>query len=137
MNSRYATGGANYSDDLSLGYDVCAFTFLTYSDNTLLRAQADTGNCLATFDSECVSDLESAASGYADGLISNATPSPNSNLTAGSLPTVCYEIAQSIENNFPSSCGKFMNSSETLTVGGFRTLPSNDRGEYVLTLQQL
>ena len=120
MGSRYATGGANYSDDLALGYDVCAFTLPTYSTNTLYRAQSDTGNCFATFDSDCVSALESAASSYADGLISNATPPPNSNLTADTLSRVCYDIGQTIEQNFPSECQKYMNNSVTLSVGGFR-----------------
>ena len=134
---RYATGGANYSDDYALGYDVCAFTFPSYSTNTLWRAQSDTGNCYATFDEECVSALESAASGYANDLINNATPSPNSNLTASHLPRVCYDIAQALEQSFPSECQKFMNDSLTLTAGGFRRRISYLLHKLMLTLQQL
>jgi hypothetical protein len=117
---RYATGGANYSDDLALGYDVCAFTFPTYYLNTLYRAQSDSGNCFTAFDRDCVSALESAASSYADGLVLNATPPPNSNLSAGALSRVCYDIGQSLEQNFPSECQKYMNNSVALSVGGFR-----------------
>lgn len=116
----YNTGGANYSDDFGLGYDVCAFTIGAIATNTLWRSQTDSGNCVATFDRDCVSALESAASGYALGLISNGTPPPNSNLTAGSLDHICYDVANAIQSDFPSECKKYMN--DTIVVGGFREL---------------
>ena len=118
----YNTGGANYSDDLGLGYDVCAFTIGVIAANTLLRGQTDSGNCVATFDKDCVSAIESAASSYALGLVMNGTPPPHSNLTANSLDRVCYDIANSIQSNFPSECQKYMNQTQSLTVGGFRKL---------------
>jgi hypothetical protein len=81
--------------------------------------------------------LKSAASGYADQLVNNATPNPNSNLTAARLPRVCYDIGQALEENFPSECQKFMNHSITLTTGGFRRRISDLVAEDMLTSKQL
>lgn len=131
----YATGGANYSDDYALGYDICAFTFPTYSTNTLWRGQSDTGDCFATFDADCVRALESAASGYANEMIANATPNPNSNLTADNLGRVCYDLGQTLENNFPSECQKYMNDSLALSAGGFRRLKSKLSADRMLIFQ--
>ena len=116
------TNGANYSNDASLGYDVCMFTIAPISTNTLLRGQTDTGNCLATFDVDCKSALEDAASGYALGLIQNATPEPNSNLSEHSLSKVCYDVANSLESNFPEQCQKYMNDT-SIIIGPYGEFP--------------
>ena len=104
-----------------ISYDVCVFTIGIITQNTMWRGQTDNGKCLATFDSDCVSALEDAASGYALGLVSNPTPEPNSNLTAGSLPQVCYDVANSLQHNFPKQCLPFMNDSLAVTGTGKTT----------------
>ncbi|KAK5173769.1 uncharacterized protein LTR77_002450 [Saxophila tyrrhenica] len=107
----YNTGGANYSNDDDLGYDVCVFVTNTPDENTYLRGQSDPGDCSSTLNAECNAALTNMANSLALGLISNATPPPNSNLTEGSLSRVCYEIGNTIQNNFPDECNVFYNGS--------------------------
>lgn len=108
----YNTGGANYSDDIHLGYDVCAI-FLwpdNLYDNTILRGQSDNGSCYQTFDDNCANALMNAAQGYAT-WIDHASPLPNSNLTAESLPTVCSDIRDQMAAKLPDECQAFINTT--------------------------
>ncbi|KAK4494648.1 hypothetical protein PRZ48_014004 [Zasmidium cellare] len=103
--------GANYSDDFSLGYDVCGMNFGPFPDNTNYRGQADNGSCTTMFDTDCVNAIEQAVQQYALELTSNPTPDPNSNLTQQSLPGVCNTIGEMLQNNIPDECSKYVNGS--------------------------
>ena len=113
----YNTGGANYSDDFALGYDACIVAVSGLSTNTLYRAQSDNGSCLATFNSDCVNALQSTSQDYATQLVSDPTPLPNSNLTVGTLYTVCDSIGRYLTANFPKQCMPYTNASSILVAG--------------------
>jgi hypothetical protein len=111
---RLAVIASAHTDHALLLYS-CLFTVQVPSTNTALRGQSDTGNCAATFDSDCNSALEDAASGFVYNMVENATPPPNSNLTAGSQSTVCYKAGQTLQDNFPSECQKYFNGTAQVT----------------------
>jgi hypothetical protein len=110
------TGGANYSDSINLGYDVCAIYIDPYSiyDNTNSRAKYDDGTCRAAFDAKCVQALVSQSQGLALQLVGSPTPLPDSNLTADSLPGVCDTLAQRMASAFPKQCKQYMNEGQYL-----------------------
>lgn len=113
----YSTTGANYSDDFSLGYDVCLVWVQNITTQAQFNGQNDNGTCLSTFDQDCISALEGLATDTANGLVT--TPSsygPTSNLTGGVLPTICTDIANTIKDNLPKECKKYWN--ETVSVQG-------------------
>lgn len=107
----YFTGGVNYSDSLSLGYDVCAIFLepLGILENTDMRAQYDNGSCLTAFDADCVSALQQQSEDFALQLVGSPTALPDSNLTADSLPSVCDSLAQMMTSALPNQCRPYMN----------------------------
>jgi hypothetical protein len=116
------TGGANYSDSLNLGYDVCAI-YIDPSgiyDNTDSRAKYDDGTCLAAFDADCVQALMDQSNDLALQLVGSPTPLPNSNLTADSLPGVCDSIAQIMESALPNQCKPYLDEGQYLIAPLFR-----------------
>lgn len=114
----YDSGGANYSDDLALGYDVCSIILPDITNNTLLRGQSDNGTCLSTFDASCVQALQAITEQLANTLVQNPTPLPHSNLTAASLPNVCDDITTSLMAGFPRECSPFFgNSTKSPALG--------------------
>lgn len=117
----YFTGGLNYSDSLSLGYDVCAIYLepLGILENTDLRAQHDNGSCLAAFDADCVAALEQQSEDFALQLVGFPTALPNSNLTADSLPGVCASLAQMMTSALPKQCKPYMNEGMRLKTHAY------------------
>ena len=116
----YNTGGLNYSDSLSLGYDVCAIYLepLGILNNTDKRAQYDTGSCLAAFDEDCVTALQLQSQDFALQLVGSPTALPNSNLTADSLPSVCDRIAEMMTSALPKQCSPYVNEGmDSMTHG--------------------
>ena len=107
----YDTGGLNYSDSLSLGYDVCAIYLepLGILNNTDMRARHDNGSCLTAFDGDCVAALKQQSEDFALQLVGSPTALPNSNLTADSLPGVCDSLAQMMTSALPKQCKSCMN----------------------------
>lgn len=113
----YNTGGANYSDDLALTYDVCAIGGMPLNDNAVARGQTDNGTCLSALDQPCVSAIKTAVQKYSVWL-TTPSPGPNSNLTSTSLPTVCTDIANMLRDNFPKECSYFF-QEEQLQIFGY------------------
>ena len=54
----FDTAGQNYSDDLSLRYDVCTFGIDNLPMNTIQLAQDDHGDCSSTFSPQCRKALQ-------------------------------------------------------------------------------
>lgn len=110
----YDTGGLDYSDSLSLGYDVCALYLepLGILNNTDMRARNDNGSCLAAFDEDCVTALQLQSEDFALQLVGSPTALPNSNLTADSLPSVCDTLAKMMTSALPKQCTPYMNEGK-------------------------
>lgn len=126
----YNTNGLNYSDSLTLGYDVCSVALTGYTENTLRRGQFDNGDCVALFDEACVEALEQQSQNLALYLVGNPKPLPNSNLTADSLPTVCDSIGQSMEARLPDQCKPYMNESWYTATGYALTMNYESSGTH-------
>lgn len=131
----YSTHGLNYSDDFKIDFDVCTLIIGGMTQVAQIRGQNDNGNCLTTsaymlkfnvgivrntltwrstaVDQSCVDALETQASNAANVLVEYKTGSPTTNLTKGVLPTVCQDIAQNIQNNFPKECNPYFDKSLT------------------------
>lgn len=106
LGAWYSTNGANYSDDLNLGYDVCAIVILSLNDYADLRGQADNGTCLSVLDQSCVTALQTATQQSADWLVGgNIKAKPN--ITSTSLPVVCNDIGAELTSNMPTECAPF------------------------------
>lgn len=86
--------------------------------DTLYRAANDNGDCTTAFDPQCVEDLKTQAAQLALGLVSSPTPNPGSNLTAGSLSHVCYDVGNMLGADFPQTCNKYFNGSVTAVGSG-------------------
>jgi hypothetical protein len=116
------TGGANYSDSLNLGYDVCAIYMDPYGirDNTDSRAKYDNGTCLDAFDAYCVQAFMDQSNDLALQLVGSPTPLPNSNLTVDSLPGVCDTIAQRMASALPKECKPYFYEGRYLMVSLLR-----------------
>jgi hypothetical protein len=106
----YYAGGLNYSDSLSLGYDVCAVYLEPAGilNNTHARAQHDNGSCMTAFDGDCVTALQEQSQDFALQMVGSPTALPNSNLTADSLPGVCDRIAELMTSALPKQCMPYM-----------------------------
>ena len=115
----FSAGGLNYTDDTTLGYDVCGIQLqnddsnYAVSDEAARLGAADTGNCLATLGQDCVDALNAVAANAADLLVGNPTPGPKSNLTNGVLPTICTDIGTAVQNNLPKQCLPYFGGSVT------------------------
>lgn len=53
----FDTAGQNYSDDLALEYDVCAFILTNLPENTVEPGQDDSGDCSSMLSSPCRDDI--------------------------------------------------------------------------------
>lgn len=54
-----------------------------------------------------MTDLKGATNAFAIELVGEPTPGAHSNLTSGSLPNVCADLALKLTDNFPQSCAPF------------------------------
>ena len=84
----YDTAGQNYSDDVGIGYDACAFVIYSLPQNTIRLGQNDPGDCSGMLSDPCRKTILSRASESAQKWTSYASPPPYSNLSAGVLPTL-------------------------------------------------
>lgn len=91
----YNTHGQNYSDDLALNYDVCAFVISGLPANTVRLGQNDPGDCSSTLSPACINALVTESANTALMLSTYASPSYGSiqsNLSAGVLPYICSQV---------------------------------------------
>jgi hypothetical protein len=101
----------------NLDYSGCTLFMGGLSQNLIRRAQSDSGNCSETLDNACVTalqnELESIAMGYVATNTDNS-PAPG-NLSAGSLPRVCSDIATDFTNDnaVPDACAQFVGPKKT------------------------
>ncbi|KAM0706368.1 hypothetical protein Q7P35_005694 [Cladosporium inversicolor] len=109
----YNTGGLDYSDSLSLGFDVCAiYLGLGASKNTNLRSQHDDGSCLAILDASCIEALQRQAEEAAMQLVGSPSFLSDGNLTAKSVVGVCDEIARTMTSALPQPCKPYYNETK-------------------------
>nr|POE89858.1 hypothetical protein CFP56_20327 [Quercus suber] len=113
LSAWYNTNGADYSDDIDLGYDVCAIAIAPLNYNAMLRGQHDNGSCLLTMDQNCVDALKSLTSQHADWLAAGNT-GPQLNLTNTSLPGICNDLGAMLTANFPTECSYFFDEPQIL-----------------------
>nr|POF22132.1 hypothetical protein CFP56_36219 [Quercus suber] len=119
----YDTNGANYADDIHLGYDVCALALGFANPYAVYRGQSDNGTCLATFDAPCINALKTSASTYAEWLV-GGNHGTQTNITDTSLPLICNDIATMIAANIPEECSAYFD--EPLAIGGPLTTVDDD-----------
>ena len=81
-----------------------------------------------TLDEACVEALKDQATSSIVGLIGNPTPNPGSNLTAGSLNHVCYDVGNMMTENFPTQCKPFFNGSATVYGSGEKSVQPMSNG---------
>lgn len=125
----YNTGGLDYSDSLSLGFDVCAiYLGLGALKNTNLRSQYDDGSCLATLDSGCIEAVQQQAEESAMQLVGSPTFLSDGNLTANSIVGVCDEIARRMASALPQPCKPYYNETKYNPTGVALTTDYNSTG---------
>jgi len=125
----YNTGGQDYSDSLSLGYDVCAiYLGLGALKNTNLRSQYDNGSCLATLDASCIDAVQQQAEDSAMQLVGSETFLSDGNLTTNSVVGVCDEIARRMTSALPQPCKPYYNETKYLPTGVALTTDYNSTG---------
>ena len=105
-----STGGQNYSNDLALGYDVCAYDIGSGLPlNTIELGQDDPGDCSIMLSPQCRAAILDRTAQSALKWVSYASPPPYSNLSAGVLPTLCEYILKDVGENgyqFPKECSQ-------------------------------
>lgn len=125
----YNTGGLDYSDSLTLGFDVCAIDLgVGALDNTILRSKYDNGSCLATFDASCVEAIQRQSEESAMQLVGSDTYLSDGNLSANSIVGVCDEIARRMALSLPRQCKPFYNETEFSPYGVALTTDYNSTG---------
>jgi len=109
----YDTAGQNYSDDLSINYDACAYIITGgLPINTLELGQDDPGDCSSMFSDACRSAILDRAAASAHNWVSYASPPPYSNLSAGVLPSICSYIFGDLGDDdatnfvYPQACAQ-------------------------------
>jgi hypothetical protein len=111
----YSTAGQNYADDLSLGYDVCAFIISSLPTNTLRLGQNDSGDCSHMLTERCIDELQSAASLSAHQWVTYSSPPPYQNLTAGVLPSICNYVYRDVSAAAKEYCGNELGINDDIT----------------------
>lgn len=113
----YDTAGQNYSDDLSLDYDVCAFPIFNLPDNANRLGQSDSGtNCSGTISEPCRTALLTRSQDSALKWTTYSTPPPYSNLSAGVLPYICQQVENDIFDDggeWPKECQEEFTSKDS------------------------
>lgn len=107
----YSTGGANYSDDLSLQTDACAQIFFGLPKNLDRLIQDDPGDCSKTLSKQCREAIITQIESTAFGLTYYASPPPYSNLSAGVIDSLCNSgvfngLNSEQVSGFPKECVK-------------------------------
>jgi len=108
----FLQGSNNYEGDFGLVYDVCSIILPgSLSNSAAVETARDDndGTCSPAIDGNCINALDGLAVDTANLLITSPTPGPNSNLTNGSLPTVCADNANAIKEDLPKSCRSSLN----------------------------
>nr|POF06985.1 hypothetical protein CFP56_31609 [Quercus suber] len=119
----YDPNGANYGDDVHLGYDVCALALGFANPSAVYRGQKDNGTCLSTFDTACIDALKSSATMQAGWLVGGNHGS-QTNITKTSLPSICNQIAIELATDLPKECEAFFD--DPLAIGGPLTTVDDD-----------
>ena len=57
----FNTGGADYTDDVSLGYDVCVLEFYNVTELAYYGARNENGSCKSTFTQDCIEAIQDLA----------------------------------------------------------------------------
>ena len=105
----YDTAGQNYSVDLGIGYDVCAYLMTGLPLNTVKLGQNDPGDCSSTLSPKYRDEILTRAALSASKWSEYASPPPYSNLSAGVLPSICSYILSDLEEDgllYPKECAK-------------------------------
>jgi hypothetical protein len=116
----YNTGGLEYSDDLKIGFDVCAMQIGDGNSmlwNTYLRSQHDNGSCLATLDASCIEAVQRQSEEAAMQLVFSRTFLSDGNLTANSIVGVCDEIVRRMTAALPQQCKPYFNETYYAPIG--------------------
>jgi len=104
----YDTAGQNYSNDLSINYDACAFIITHLPINTVELGQDDPGDCSSTLSQGCRAALMDRIASSAEMWTTYSSPPPYSNLSAGVLPTLCSYILGGLsdgnDHRYPIEC---------------------------------
>jgi hypothetical protein len=127
----YNTGGLDYSDSLSIGFDACAIfpgDSGGMSSNTYLRSQHDNGSCLATLDASCIKAFQRQSEESAMQLVNSPTFLSDGNLTANSIVGVCDEIARRMATALPQQCRPYFNETKYRPIGVALTTDYNSTG---------
>lgn len=115
----YDTAGQNYSSDLTIGYDSCAFIFDNLPENTIRLAQNDPGNCTTTLSNDCRKKLLGVVASSAQKWTSYSSPPPYQNLSAGVLPTICQYIRKDLLDSagrWPQECAQDLGSGVSYDI---------------------
>ena len=116
----YSPNGQNYSNDLAIGYDACAYIMVGgIPINTIELGQNDPGNCSSMLSWDCRNALMTRAAASALQWTTYSSPPPYSNLSAGVLPTICDKILEDLTDdngkyNYPKECGQELNTGVSL-----------------------
>ena len=106
----YDTAGQDYSHDLSIDYDACAFLITGGLPlNTLQLGQNDPGDCSSMFSQDCRTAILQKTAASALKWVSYASPPPYSNLSAGVLPSICSYILRDLGHGnfqYPMECAQ-------------------------------
>ncbi len=105
----YDTAGQNYSNDLGIGYDACAFVVSSLPQNTIRLGQDDPGDCSSMFSQPCRDAILTRAASSAQQWTTYSSPPPYNNLTAGVLPTLCGYIYADLGDDgkaYPKECAQ-------------------------------
>ena len=100
----YDRAGQDYTDDVKLGYDVCAINIDGFPLNTLELARHDKGDCYNTFSTGCIEALLTNAADAAK-TYNEDTPTYNER-TQSRMSAVCQTVSENLGDNntmaFPS-----------------------------------
>ena len=113
----YNASGANYSNDMRVGYDVCGIYISNVTAATQYRGMDDNGTCSTALGDACMGALTTLASEAADMLVGYSDQSNRANLSRGVLPEVCNDVASTVQKAFPKECRTHF---DTLEVAGLR-----------------
>jgi hypothetical protein len=124
----YNTAGQNYSDDLGLNYDVCAYVISGLPKNTIELGQNDPGDCSSMLSAACREDILTRLSESAYKWTSYYSPGPYSNLSADAVSSLCggYILPDLGEDGkpYPRSCRKEFGLVYDTNDPGYNTNPT-------------
>jgi hypothetical protein len=127
----FDTGGLDYSDSLSIGFDACAIQLGDGNgllSNTYRRSQYDNGSCVATLDASCIEAFKRQSEESAMQLVYSRTYKSAGNLTANSIVGVCDEIVRRMTTALPQQRKPYFNETQYSPIGVALTTDYNSTG---------